>query len=63
MAESTISEGNRSIHYMPAVSEQQRRAAGRELARRRKGEVKRSKRASRPFAGATLLDLVDFARR
>lgn len=47
---------------MPAKSESQRRAAGAELSRRKKG-VKRDKKSRRAFGGATLKELRDFARK
>lgn len=45
---------------MPHQSERQRRAAGAELGRRR--GAKKRKRKGRPFAGATIQQLRDFAR-
>jgi len=45
---------------MPAKSQSQRRAAGAELARRRKG-VKKQKKATRPFGSASIAKLKEFA--
>lgn len=49
---------------MPAKSEEQRRAAGAELARRRRG-VKRQKKGSetRAFGSASERTLIEFARK
>lgn len=47
-------------NYMPAKSEAQRRAAGAELSRRRKG-LKKSK--SRPFGTASIKELEEFASK
>lgn len=47
---------------MPAKSEDQRKVAAAELARRRKG-AKKQKDASRPFGSASMKDLRDFVAK
>jgi hypothetical protein len=47
---------------MPAKSQSQRRAAGAELARRKKG-IKKQKKATRPFGTASIAKLKEFASK
>lgn len=48
---------------MPGASESQRRAAGRELGRRRAGKVIRQEKGTRPFGSATEPQLREFAAK
>jgi hypothetical protein len=47
---------------MPAKTSRQRKAAGAELGRRRRG-VKRQKKATRPFGSASTKTLRDMAKK
>lgn len=50
------------INNMPAETERQRRTAGAELARRRRG-IKKQKKPTRPFGSISMKELREFSSK